>query len=83
MPDTLTAAAAGDAWRYAERLHEPEAHRRLLQAALSALLTIRHARTKADPETMAAAVDWPALEAELGAALRAAGHPAGELGDAG
>lgn len=69
----------GDAWRYADKLQTVEAQRLLLQAALHALLTVRHARTKVNPEEVGTAVDWRRVEVELSAALRAAGHPAGDV----
>ncbi|MBX3601107.1 MAG: hypothetical protein KF863_10815 [Rubrivivax sp.] len=71
-------ADPGDAWRYADRLHTPEAQRALLQAALQTYLSIRYARTKVNPEEVGTHVDWAALEGQLHRALAAAGHPAGE-----
>jgi hypothetical protein len=67
----------GEAWRYAPHLAEPQAQRRLLQAALTACLTIRHARATVNPEDFATVPDWRRVEAELTAALQAVGHPAG------
>jgi hypothetical protein len=63
-----------DAWRYCEKLNEPEAARALAGAALTALATIRaYRRDGLDP----AAVDWGFVERELREALAAAGHPSG------
>jgi hypothetical protein len=65
----------GDAWRYAPNL--ANAQRALLQAALTAFLTIRHAEDRVNPEEFATALDWRAVSDELKSALRLAGHPAG------
>lgn len=61
-----------DAWRYADpdKMADPAVARELLQATPHALLAVRQRDD--------AVVDWPAVEAELRAALAAAGHPAGE-----
>jgi hypothetical protein len=67
-----------DAWRYATNLNDPEAAKRLLQAALTAHATIVFAQTKVNPEEFGTAPDWAAVVRELRAALAAAGHPAGE-----
>lgn len=71
-------AMNGDAWRYADNLDNPEASRALLQAALTAFLTIHHAQTKVNPEDFATVPDWRAVSRELQAALKLAGHPAGD-----
>lgn len=68
----------GDAWRYAPKLNDPQAAAELLQAALSALATIRFARTKVNPDEFGTVPDWPKVERDLTAALAAVGHPAGE-----
>lgn len=68
----------GDAWRYAPNLNDPQAAAELLQAALSALATIRFARTKVNPDEFGTVPDWRKVERDLAAALAAVGHPAGE-----
>jgi len=68
-----------DAWRYAPNYCEPEAAKKLLQAVLTAYATIEFAQTKIDPENFATVPDWNRARSELLAALKAAGHPAGEL----
>ena len=69
---------SGDAWRYAPKLSDPKAAAELLQAALSALATIRFARTKVNPNEFATVPDWRKVEFDLKAAMAAVGHPAGE-----
>ena len=64
----------GDAWRYCDNLDSPEAVRELVQAALLAHLTL----AAADPDRMDTDCDWPAVQADLHAALAAVGHPAGQ-----
>jgi hypothetical protein len=73
-------ANMGDAWRYADpdRLADPEAVRKLLQAVLTAHQTIDFAQRNVNPEEFATVPDWAAVRAELRAALAAVGHPAGE-----
>ena len=66
-----------DAWRYAPNLTDPEAARKLLQAALTAHATIVFAQTQVNPEQFGTAPDWNAVRRELRDALKAAGHPAG------
>ena len=39
-----------DAWRYCENLSDPEAVKKLAQAALTAHATIKFARTQVNPE---------------------------------
>lgn len=68
----------GDAWRYAPNLNDPEAARALLQAVLTAHATIAFAKANCEGEQFATVPDWSAVQAELRAALRLAGHPAGE-----
>lgn len=68
----------GDAWRYCTNLDSPEAVHALVQAALTATLTIAHARANASAAELPKAADWDAVLAELRAALHAVGHPAGE-----
>jgi hypothetical protein len=68
----------GDAWRYASNLNDPAAVRALLQAALTALGTITFARKNCAGEQFETVPDWPRVQAELRAALKAAGHPAGD-----
>lgn len=67
-----------DAWRYATNLHDPEAAKRLLQAALTAHATIVFAQRNVSPEEFGTVPDWNAVRRELHAALAAAGHPAGD-----
>lgn len=69
-----------DAWRYAdpEKLADPAAVRLLLQAVLHAHLAIDSAQRTVNPEDFATATDWPAVRAELHAALAAVGHPASD-----
>ena len=71
-PDT------GDAWRYAENLTDPAAVRRLLQACLTAHQTIGFALREVNPDQFATVPNWASVQAELRAALAAAGHPAGD-----
>lgn len=67
-----------DAWRYAENLSDPEAVKKLVQAAVTANATIQFARTKVNPEEFGTVPDWGAVQRELREALRAIGHPAGQ-----
>ena len=69
-----------DAWQYCENLSDPEAVKKLAQAALQAFLTLKEALQDrdVDPERFATLYDWPRIQAQLHAALKAAGHPAGE-----
>ena len=67
-----------DAWRYAPDLTDPEAAKKLLQAALTAHATIVFAQTQVNPEQFGTVPDWNAVRRELREALKAAGHPAGE-----
>lgn len=67
-----------DAWRYCDNLEDPEAIKRLVQAALTAHATIHFARTQTAGEGFATVPDWPAVQRELRAALSAIGHPAGQ-----
>lgn len=79
-PTTPAQAApftGGDAWRYCDRLNDPEAVKALVQAALTAHATLHFARTQCNPEEFATAPDWAAVQRELAQALRAVGHPAG------
>jgi hypothetical protein len=68
-----------DAWRYAKNLNDPEAAKRLLQAALTAHATIVFAQRNVNPEEFGTVPDWNAVRRELHAALAAAGHPAGDV----
>ncbi len=76
MKPTTTA----EAWRYCDagKLAEPATVQALVQAVLGTFLAVRHARTKVNPDEVGTAVDWLAIEHELQAALKAAGHPAGD-----
>jgi len=67
-----------DAWRYAPNYTDPEAAKRLLQAALTAHATIVFAQTQCGPDQFGTVPDWNAVRRELQAALKAAGHPAGD-----
>ena len=67
-----------DAWRYCENLNDPEAVKKLVQAALTARATIEFARTQVNPEQFGTVPDWGAVFRELTDALKAAGHPAGQ-----
>lgn len=67
-----------DAWRYCENLNDPEAIKKLVQAAITANATIQFARTNVNPEEFGTVPDWPAVQRELLAALGAVGHPAGQ-----
>lgn len=68
-----------DAWRYAdpEKLADPATAHKLLQAVLTAHATIRFAQTQVNPDQFGTVPDWFAVQRELHAALKAAGHPAG------
>ena len=68
-----------DAWRYASNLNDPEAVRRLLQAALTAHATIVFAQANVNPEEFGTVPDWNAVRRQLHAALAAVGHPAGAV----
>lgn len=70
-----------DAWRYADpaKLADPEAVRLLLQAALTAHATIDFAQRQVNPDEFGTVPDWTAVRRELHAALKAAGHPAGDV----
>jgi hypothetical protein len=68
----------GDAWRYASNLDDPAAVRALLQAALTAYGTITFARKNCAGADFETVPDWPRVQLELRAALKAAGHPAGD-----
>lgn len=68
----------GDAWRYAENLNDPAAVRALLQAALTAHATITFARKNCSGAEFETVPDWPRVQADLRAALKAVGHPAGD-----
>lgn len=67
-----------DAWRYCDNLHDPEAIKALVQAAMTAQATIHFARTQVNPEDFATVPDWAAVQGELLRALKAIGHPAGK-----
>ncbi len=67
-----------DAWRYAPNYTSPEAAQKLLQAVLTAHATIVFAQTKVNPGEFATVPDWNTVRRELHAALKAAGHPAGD-----
>lgn len=67
-----------DAWRYAPNLSDPEAAKKLLQAALTAHATIVFAQTKVNPDEFGTVPDWGTVRRELREALKAAGHPAGD-----
>jgi len=67
-----------DAWRYCENLSDPEAVKKLVQAALTAHATINFARTKVSPEEFGTVPDRGAVLRELNTALKAVGHPAGK-----
>jgi hypothetical protein len=67
-----------DAWRYAPNYDTPEAAQKLLQAVLTAHATIVFAQTKVNPDEFATVPDWGTVRRELQAALKAAGHPAGD-----
>jgi hypothetical protein len=70
-----------DAWRYADpaKLADPEAVRLLLQAVMTAHGTIAFAEREVNPEDFATVPDWQAVRRELHAALKAVGHPAGDV----
>jgi hypothetical protein len=70
--------SSGDAWRYATRLEDPEAVRQLLQAALGALGTIDFAHKNCSGADFETVPDWRRVQADLRAAMKAVGHPAGE-----
>jgi hypothetical protein len=78
----MTTPATTEAWRYcdAARLAEPATVQMLVQAVLGTFLTVRQARTKINPAEIGTAVDWLDIERKLQAALKAAGHPAGDVG---
>ena len=67
-----------DAWRYAPNYDTPDAAQKLLQAVLTAHATIVFAQTKVNPDEFGTVPDWNAVRRELHAALKAAGHPAGD-----
>lgn len=67
-----------DAWRYAPNYCTTETAQKLLQAVLKAHATIQFARTQVNPGEFATVPDWQAVQRELHAALKAAGHPAGD-----
>lgn len=67
-----------EAWRYAPNYCTPEAAQKLLQAVLTAHETIVQGQTKVNPDEFGTAIDWDAVRRELHAALKAAGHPAGD-----
>lgn len=67
-----------DAWLYCENLGDPEAIKKLVQAAITAQATIHFARTQVNPGDFATVPDWAAVQRELLAALKAIGHPAGK-----
>lgn len=67
-----------DAWRYAPNFNDTEAAKKLLQAVLTAHATIQFAQTKVNPDEFGTVPDWNAVRRELHAALKAAGHPAGD-----
>ena len=77
MTTPTTPMQPGDAWRYCSNLHDPEAVKVLVQAALTAAATIHFARTQTSPEGFATVPDWAAVQRELVQALQAVGHPAG------
>lgn len=53
-----------DAWRYAENLSDPEAVKKLVQAAVTANATIQFAHTKVNPEEFGTVPDWGAVQRE-------------------
>jgi hypothetical protein len=67
-----------DAWRYAPNYSDPEAAQKLLQAVLTAHATIQFAQTQVNPAEFATVPDWGTVRRELHAALKTAGHPAGD-----
>ena len=67
-----------NAWRYCDNLSDPsEAVKLLVQAALTAHTTIHLAQTQLNADEFATVPDWPEVQRQLTAALKAAGHPAG------
>jgi hypothetical protein len=70
----------GDAWRYCDpiKLADPAVTHALVQAALQVFLSVRYARTRVNPDEVGTHIDWKRIERELQAALRLAGHPAGD-----
>jgi hypothetical protein len=68
-----------DAWRYCDNLTDsPEAVKLLVQAVMTARATIEFAQTKVNPEDFATVPNWADVQRQLTAALKAAGHPAGD-----
>ena len=67
-----------DAWKYCDKLSDPEAIKALVQAALTAHATVNFARTQVNPEQFGTVPDWVSVQRQLRAALKAVGHPAGE-----
>ncbi len=61
-----------EAWQYCENLSDPEAVKKLVQAALQTFLTLKEALQDrdVDPERFATFYDWPRIQAQLHAALK-------------
>ena len=66
-----------EAWSYCDNLGDPEAIKKLVQAAITAQATIHFARTQVNPEQFGTVPDWATAQRELLGALKAIGHPAG------
>lgn len=73
----MATQTTGNAWVYCENFADPEAQKQVIQAALTAFISINYAQRYVNSEDWATSIDWATIQRQLCAALVAVGHPAG------